>query len=390
MFEVNDSTFKQALKLNVKRVLVYWAPLSMMLGGFGTLMGFYTILTYTTTIGRPDLLAAAIEAKSSLVLWLLIVVLVVAAYLLVLMTTAVLFGLAVSLFNDVPSLQAHIVKVLLWPVLLGIVAFMAAAFQLPELGGVWKIALTMLLFFLIILVPLVSPGFRLAVDLSATAALPAKSNSWTVRAWLLVMLALLLLGTIISAVFPASLILKAYSGEDAAEAVTQLMVISIFSAGITLIPVVVFYVSKADIFKRISLCVAAAFAVLVVVVVVSPGSTSSIVYAAASVMKVRDQVEASFLLTEAYAAEDFDPTVWGEVSVLRDQPLIKAFPLFSFGDVLLLCPVKLMKTERKNWPVESAYCAVTKNSKAIRMPKHADAVTEIINSIKPEAQKPSA
>lgn len=389
MTEVN-ATFKQALKLNVKRALVYWAPLSMMLGGFGTLMGFYTIFTYTTTIGRPDLLAAAIEAKSSLVLWLLIVVLVVAAYLLILMTTAVLFGLAVSLFNDASSLQAHIVKVLLWPVLLGIVAFMAAAFQMPELGGIWKIALTMLLFFLVILVPLVSPGFRLAVDLSATAALPEKPNNWTIRAWLLIMLAFLLLGTIISAVFPASLILKAYSGEETAEAATTLMLISIFSAGITLIPVVVFYVSKADVFKRIFLCVAAAFAVLVVVVVVSPGSTSSIVYAAASVMKVRDQVEASFLLTEAYAAEDFDPKVWGKVGVLRGQPLIKAFPLFSFGDVLLLCPVKLMKTERKDWPVESAYCAVTQNSKAVRMPKHAEEATEIINSIKPEAQKPSA
>lgn len=389
MTEVNHSTFKQAIKKNLKRVFVYWAPLSVILGGFGTLLGFYTIWTYTATIGRPDLMAAAIEAKSALVLWLLVVALVVVAYLFILMTTAILFGLAVSLFNESPSLQSDVVKVLVWPVLLGMAAFMAIVFQAPELSD-WKITATALLFVVIPLALHVSPKFRLAVNLCATAALPKNANSWAIRVWLLVMLTLLLLGTIMSAAFPASLILKAYSGEDTPEAVTRLMVISIFSAGMTLIPVVVFYVSKADIFKRVFLCVAAALAVLITVIGVSPGGSSSIVYSAALIMKVRDQAEAKFLLTEVYAKDDFDPEVWGKVDILRDQPLVQAFPLFSFGDVLLLCPVQLMNTERKNWPAESAYCVVTKNSKAIRMPKHVNETTEAINPIKTEAQRPSA
>jgi hypothetical protein len=183
------------------------------------------------------------------------------------------------------------------------------------------------------------------------------------------MLALLLVGAVVSAVFPASLVLKAYSGEDTPEALTKLMVISIFSAGMTLIPVVVFYVSKADIFKRISQCVAAAFVILVIVIGVSPGGSLTIVYSATSIMKVRDQTEAKFLLTEGYANEDFDAQIWGTVENVRNHPMISAFPLFAFGDVLLLCPVKLIKTELKNWPAESAYCVVAKNSKATRMPR---------------------
>lgn len=382
MTEMNHPTFKQALKKNMKRAFVYWAPLSVILGGLGTLLGFYTISTYTATIGRPDLMAAAIDAKSALVLWLIIVALVVAAYLFILMTTTILFGLAVSLFNDSPSLQPDVVKVLVWPVLLGIVAFMVIVFQAPESSFNWKVTFIVLLSVAIPLALHMSQKFRLAVNLCAAAASPANVNSWPIRAWLLAMLTLLLLGTIMSAAFPASLILKAYSGEDTPEALTKLMAISIFSAGITLIPVVIFYLSKADIFKRIFLCVAAAFAALVIVIGISPGGSSSIVYSAASIMKVRDQTEAKFLLTENYAKEDFDTKVWGEVGVLRDQPLILAFPLFSFGDVLLLCPVKFIKTERKNWPAESAYCVVAKNSKTIRMPRKADETTGTTNPIK--------
>lgn len=92
----------------------------------------------------------------------------------------------------------------------------------------------------------------------------------------------------------------------------------------------------------------------------SPGGSLTIVNAAASIMKVRDQSEAKFWLTENYTKEIFDSEMWGPVESVRDQPLISAFPLFSFGDVLLLCPIKLIKTELKDWPEKSVYCVVTK------------------------------
>ncbi|KNH29559.1 hypothetical protein ACS77_02465 [Pseudomonas syringae] len=384
---MNHQTFKQALKKTIKRILTYWAQLAVLVGGLGTLLGFYTISTYTTAIGRPDLMAAAVDAKSALVLWLAIVALVVAAYFLILMTSSILFGLAVSLFNDSPTIQPDVVKVLVLPVLIGVTALMTVIFKAPELDDFKKLG-CMAMFTVVTLLALhLSPKFRLAVDVCATAAAPGNANSKATRIYLLVMLALLLVGAVISAVFPASLILKAYSGEDTPEALTKLMVISIFSAGMTLIPVVVFYVSKADIFKRISQCIAAAFIILLIVIGVSPGGSLTIVYSAASIMKVRDQTEAKFLLTEDYANEDFDAQIWGSVETVRNLPLISAFPLFSFGDVLLLCPVKLIKTELKNWPAESAYCVVAKNSKATRMPRKSEEAAQAKKSINTEAQK---
>lgn len=390
MTEVNHPTFKQALKKNIKRILTYWAQLTVLVGGVGTLLGFYTISTYTTAIGRPDLMGAAVDAKSALVFWLAIVALVVAAYFLILMTSSILFGLAVSLFNDSPTIQPDVVKVLVMPVLLGITALMAVIFQAPELGDYEKLGCMALFTIVALLAVHMSPKFRLAVDVCATAAAPGNANSKTTRIYLLVMLALLLVGAVVSAVFPASLVLKAYSGEDTPEALTKLMIISIFSAGMTLIPVVVFYVSKADIFKRISQCVAAAFVILVIVIGVSPGGSLTIIYSATSIMKVRDQTEAKYLLTEDYANEDFDAQIWGTVENVRNHPMISAFPLFAFGDVLLLCPVKLIKTELKNWPAESAYCVVAKNSKATRMPRKSEETEQTKKSIEAEARKPSA
>ncbi len=83
------------------------------------------------------------------------------------------------------------------------------------------------------------------------------------------------------------------------------------------------------------------------------------------------------MLTKTYAKEDFrsDPRLGQCRKALRGQPVVSAFPLFSFGDVLLLCPTSLIKTQRKEWPEQSAYCALTQSGNAIRVPKKLKPVT---------------
>ncbi|WP_367237539.1 hypothetical protein VXM67_05430 [Pseudomonas sp. Rh2] len=362
-------TFQEEIKRTFKRIFTYWAPLSMIIGGIGTTLGFYTLSAYTTAIGRPDLMASAIEAKSALVLWLSVISLLVAVYFLVLMTTSMLFGLSVSLFNDSPNLQADLVIVLVFPVLFGIAALMVMIFKGVTIADGYKLICVVLYGCLTILALRKSQTFREAVDYCTTIDLAGSLKSKVTRVFFLIILALSLIGTVISTVLPVSLILKAYSGEDTPEAITKLMLISIIFASMTLIPVVVFYTSKADLFKRISLCLATASVVSVVIIGGAPGGTLTIVYSAASLMKVRDPMVAKFLLTENYATEDFDTEVWDSVETLRTHPLVSAFPLFSFGEVLLLCPAKLVKTEIKDWPNKSAYCVLTKSSKTLQMPR---------------------
>lgn len=364
-------TFQQTLKKNLKRVLNFWAPLSVIFAGLGTLLGFYTLSTYATAIGRPDLMAAALEAKSALIPWLATVIGMLAAYLFILLSTTVLFGLTVSLFNDASSQQHKLVGILLLPVLAGIVALLWQVFEGPPLDDWDRLFWSLGWLAIALPVMLAFPSFRYSVDACATLASPRNPRSWPLRVWFLVMVSLLLTATVISAVFPASLILKAYIGEDTPEAVNRLKYISMFAATVTLLPVVVFYVSKADLFKRLSLGLLAVIVTGLMVIGISPGSPAAIVYAAAQVMNVRDPVPAHFMLTKTYAKEDFDTQVWGTVETVRAQPVVSAFPLFSFGDVLLLCPTSLATKGRKEWPSQSAYCVLTQSSTAIRMPKKA-------------------
>jgi len=98
------------------------------------LLGFYTLSTYATAIGRPDVMAAAIEAKSALIPWLATVIGMLGVYLLILLSTTVLFGLTVSLFNDITSLQNRLVGLLLLPVLTGILLLLWQIFEGPALS----------------------------------------------------------------------------------------------------------------------------------------------------------------------------------------------------------------------------------------------------------------
>jgi len=364
-------TFLQALKKNLKRVLTFWAPLSVIFTGLGALLGFYTLSTYATAIGRADLIAAALEAKSAIFPWLATVIGMLAAYILILLSSTVLFGLTVSLFNDAQALQPKLTGIIFLPVFVGIVALLWQIFKEPELSKFWIVFWTVLWYLLALASMLVRKTFRDAVTTCANQASSGITARWPLIGWFMLMLTLLLVGTVISAVFPASLILKAYIGEDTPAAINRLMVISMFTACAALLPVVIFYVSQADLFKRLVLGLMAVLGIGVMVIAISPGSPAAIVYSAALVMKVRDPVGAFFLLTKTYAKEDFDRKVWGNVETRRGQPVVSAFPLFSFGDALLLCPKSLIDKQRKDWPEQSVYCVLTQSSNAIRMPRRA-------------------
>lgn len=372
MIQARPLTFLQALKKNLKRVLTFWAPLSVIFAGLGTLLGFYTLSTYASAIGRPDVMAAALEAKSALLPWLATVIGMLGAYLLILLSTTVLFGLTVSLFNDVAPLQSRLVIILLFPTLAGIVGLLWLIFGWPHLTNSWRTLWTVLYVVFAPAALLLSPTFRRAVDGCASMPGPDNGKSWPLRLWFMLMLSLLLVATVFSAVFPASLILKSYVGEDTPDALNRLMFITMFATGITLLPVVVFYVTKADLFKRLGLVVLAVIVIGGTVIAVSPGSTAAIVYSAARVMNARESVAARFMLTKTFAKEDFDCRVWGTVETLRSQPVVSAFPLFAFGDALLLCPSSLIDKGRKEWPELSAYCVLTQSSNAIRMPKKSE------------------
>ncbi|RMT83032.1 hypothetical protein [Pseudomonas viridiflava] len=366
----NNLTFRDELKIMVKRLITHWQVFSVFLGGLGTLIGFYTIYKYTQTIGRPDLIAAIFDAKSALFFWLIIITIVVSAYLLILITTTGIFGLTASFLDDNHSTRARLTLILALPIALGITALIWSVYKTPYHNEI-TIGLSLIIFSIVNTALLhMSSTFRNAINRWVASSASSNPNSKFVRFTALFILNILILGTIVSAVFPALLIVKAYSGEDTPEAANDLMIASIVSACAMLIPVIAFYLTNANLFVRTTSLLTTLLIALFISIAISPGGSSYIVYQAAYLMSAREQSASYFLLTENYTKENFDEKTWGTVVIQDKKPVIEAFPLFSFGDTLLLCPEKFLKTERKDWPSKSPYCAVIKNSKAQRLPKN--------------------
>lgn len=368
----SHENFLQSFKTNFKRVLTYWVQIGLTISAIGTVIGYLTLSLYTRSIGRPDLIAAAMDASSALVSWLAITAFVVFAYLFVLASTTVLYGLSVSLFNKSPVEQRRVALKFLFPVCLGMTAFIVSIYIGRDWNQGWAFLTTTLLVLFATGLLCFSSDLRKAVKTCAENDLPDAVSSGAAKIWFVAMVFFMLVATVVSAVAPAGLILKAYVGDGTRQNMLLLMAISLFAAIAALVPVIVFYRSKTMLFTRILFTAGAALVVLVLVINISPGGATMIVNSTASLMNARSNKIANYLIDDVYKENDFDLKVWTGSKTLHDRPLISGFPLFSFGDVLLLCPSTLVDTSMKDWPSKSAYCIVTKNSKVTRMPSNSN------------------
>lgn len=87
-----------------------------------------------------------------------------------------------------------------------------------------------------------------------------------------------------------------------------------------------------------------------------------ITYSAAGILGVRQSESAIYIVGDAYKGMAFDEATWSANTFGDGRVYITAFPLYSFGDVLLLCPDSLINTNFKDWPKRSGQCFATRNS----------------------------
>ncbi len=118
--------------------------------------------------------------------------------------------------------------------------------------------------------------------------------------------------------------------------------------------------------------VGSALLVTLVIVAIYPGASSTVVFKAAGMMGVRETTPLKYRLLKNFESKDFDPASWGTVEASQNLPVVKAFPLFSLGDVLLLCPSGLSGTRLGEWPQHSHACIVTQRSDVVILPGSGD------------------
>ncbi|WP_448118965.1 hypothetical protein [Pseudomonas serbica] len=356
-------TLPDLLKKQIKRVLTYWTQMTVTLGFFGAGIGLTSLYVYTRAIGRLDLFMAAIDSKSALAIWILLVVLTMMAYIFILTATTWLYGVSVSQFDRYHRKHHKIACWLLIPLMIGFGVFTLLGFFYPTQYrasvSVSIIALTTIgaLAALFCFKP-----FRLLICLNTSRTVDGK------KIFFLICLAGTLVFTVIAAVFSTSLILNTYVGDDTAEAVKFVALFSWATSVLSLVPTLIFYTTKGDIIRRVAFgCTAAGFLFLVFLLF-ARGTMTSITYMAAGNLEIRQVTSARFVLDDQLKLEDFDNLQWRTRLHKTNRVEIEAFQLFSFGDVLLLCPEGLLDRKLNAIIRYTKFCIATRNSKVSRKP----------------------
>jgi len=355
-------TFTQFFKRNFKRVLDYWSQITVTLGFLGAGLAILGLYVYTRAIGRTDLFLAGSDAKSALAIWLLLIVLIMVGYLGVLSASAWFYGITVSMFEKVPKRHKQIAAFLLLPMCFGFGTFISLLFNFPNtfsagISMLFVFSMTLLAYFALFLFK----RFRKIFNKNTRRMGGWKKNGFRLLIGSMIGLAVL------CASLPTLLILETYVGEDNAKAV---VVVGLFSLGtliFSLVPILIFYISRGHVFARIAYGIATALVLFSGFLLLSPGAMPSITYAAAGNLAIRQQ-PARFILDENISLDDLDNRLWRTTLNEKQKIEVTAFPLFTFGDILLLCSRDLQRLNLYELPRYTHFCIATRNSKVTQKP----------------------
>jgi hypothetical protein len=363
------ASFRKELNQVLMLVMKHWAAIGTIAAVASGLLSFGILMTYSKAIGRIDLLPVVFDKKfSALLPWMGFVGFVLTLYMALFLTTTTIYALAVSLFNHTPSLRPHIARLLLIPATLGSVLFVGSVFQVPELGhGVVALSI-MGCMLLVMLMLLTSKRFRMALEIVTLINFPQGARKRH-QAGLFLFAYVLLCFAAFAAVYPMIILLHSYTGKDTPDAVNTLTFISMATVFLLFVPALIFFVSRKRVAIRVIQAVSVALVATFAVIVVYPGATSTIVYKSAGMMGVRDATVQQYRVLKNYKVADFAKASWSVTAAEGGLAVVSAFPLFSLGDVLLLCPGSLLETRLGDWPEHSRACILTQSSDVVKLPE---------------------
>ncbi|HGM5579873.1 TPA: hypothetical protein ACKP22_001548 [Pseudomonas putida] len=357
-------TFAQVFRKNLKRVLEYWTPFTVTLVFFGTFLGSLSLYIYTRAIGRPDLFMSALDAKSSLAAWMFVVVAVMFSHLVILMGSSWLYGMAVSLFGRVRWFTRHVALWLVVPLAVGYATFIILGFFFSKVLGagiaVLLISVATLLAFGALFF---SRSFR-ALFVLASSKSKGKADRW----FLGVFLSFTLVFAVLASALSMLLIIDSYVGRDNEAAVLFVAGFSLFTLLMSLLPSMLYFVFKGDIYRKVAAGIGGALLFFVIFLTTAKGAMSSITYSVAGSLEVRQAFSQRYVLDRQVTLADIDPILWHSRLRPDGKVQLQAYQLFAFGDLLLLCPPSLLGAKLHQLPDYTRQCIFTRSSRVERLP----------------------
>jgi hypothetical protein len=354
----------QTVKTNARQLVTASAVLT----GLGFILTFCILFSYLHTIGYPSLMSSALDNTAALLPWILIAVLLLTLYLASLMVTSAFFAAALVPFKKTSNVQSFMALALILPSLAGITAMVYSVIIRQRSGVIDVMALSAAAVIIAMLVMLLIPKFRAAIRGVANKEDPPVRNA--MANWLTTIVGLVgtIWGTALSAMFPMLLLIKTYPWPKNSYELYKFACICVITSAFGLLPAVAFYLGKDGLWSRARYTLGGVVLVIAGALYFAPATIPMIVDSAAELIGIKSLKVSPFMIKDTYAAEDFD-SQWGEVSTRRSYPVVEAFPLFTLGDLLLLCPKLLAPTDLENWPSVTHACLIVDAKTTKKMPE---------------------
>lgn len=359
----NNPTFDEVFKRNVKRVLNHWTPFTVVLAFVGTIIGSLSLYAYAKAIGRPDLFMAAFDVKAYLAVWVLMVTALMFLQMLVLLGSSWFYGMAVSIFAKVGDRIRIVAIWLLIPPAVGYALLIWLGFYhgssigpleaFSYVSAATLIAYSCLNFF--------KPFRRLVADASSGPRKTAKYE-------LIVFTGVVLVISVWTSLLSIIMIIDTYVGADTKEATNFVAGFTLFVLIMNLMPAMLYFFVEGHVFRKAAAGVVGAILVFLIFLVTAQGSMSSITNVVAQSLDVRQRYSYRFVLEPPVLLSDLDPMQWQSHLRLDGKVQVRAFQLFAFGDLLLLCPDSFRTLKLYELPRFTPLCIFTRDSLAKRLP----------------------
>jgi hypothetical protein len=355
------SETKKLIRSVLRKAPKYWKSITAVISLYASGTAILGLYIYLSTIGRVDLFMPSIAISPALFAWLFCATLVLFAALLCIVTPAIVFAGLVSLFSLPTKHAARLGTKFAALTAGGFAVLTFTAFNTSEesfpwsILGVWILGLTGIMG--IVGLTKRQRGKYLN-KVRTNNPYPGKEISFVLFA------SIIYLCTVLTGIYPALFISMSHSESASNYGPYLIGAISIFWMLILFIPIITFYKTDGVLTKKISNSFVAASVAILSFFAMSPSLFGLVAYSAASAVKLRDQQVSEYIVSKKYPKATLDPNLW-QLREIKDEDksvTIQAFPLFKFGDTLLLCPARYAHLTRDDIAAVTKYCFATTKS----------------------------
>ena len=318
---------------------------------------------YLWVVGHAELITDSISSPPFLLVWLFFSILGFLALIWVACVPSIIFLLTMSAIKIDRAFEADVAKRFLLIVLLGFCGFsfgllMATFREYP----VWWIfiGVSVLVMVGLALICRVDAEFRIVV-----VGLDNNINKFS-RVMRFLGIAIALGLTALCGVFPGQLALMVWRGGEAGWEGRSAILLCLFMMAVYFFPVVYYYCVSGSFFSRVSKASIVLLFSFVFNVMAFPALSDVFVYAAASMLKIRDSRVVDYVISDKdYPTNIFNKDEWSLSRIKGSEGLYRltAFRQFKFANILLVCPGKYSSVRLKNIDSYADKCVSLDSSK---------------------------